>query len=354
MAKDDYVRNRASKVIGRYRESTPDKAKLIAEKKKVVLNGPIDIEKGHQIAQKTCFTCHKLHGEGAEVGPDLTGVGRSTLDALLSNVIDPNQIIGAGYENVEVTTKDDRTIAGRVVENTDSRIKILSMGPKEEVIPKTEVDSIRVSELSVMPEGLEQMPEDDFRNLIWFIYSPPADKKSVSIEEERNQLLKAENDSSKPRASAAQNENTDLESVALWNPEWKVSAPEFEGSPAKLPEYAGKRNVLMTHPFDETKPSSLERRVSIPSGKSTSLSFNAASHERGDWELRVWAGRKLLATEKIASGDDRWKPVTVDLTPFAGQTIDLRLENAANGWSWEFGYWNDIRITSSPRRQAAR
>ena len=74
---------------------------------------PADLQSGHEIARKTCFVCHKLYGEGADVGPDLTGVGRSTLDALLANVIDPNQVIGKGYENVEVETKDGRSVSGR-------------------------------------------------------------------------------------------------------------------------------------------------------------------------------------------------------------------------------------------------
>ena len=43
---------------------------------------------------------------------------------------------------------------------------------------------------------------------------------------------------------------------------------------------------------------------------------------------------------------DRWKSVTVDLTPYAGKGINLRLENAANDWNWEFGYWNEIKVSS--------
>src|SRR6185503_2156197 len=105
----------------------------------------------------------------AEVGPDLTGVGRSSIDALLANVIDPNQIIGQGYENVEVETKDGRSVSGRMVENSDLRVRLLAAGPKEEVVAKSDIASLRVSEMSVMPEGLEQMPDADFRNLVWFI-----------------------------------------------------------------------------------------------------------------------------------------------------------------------------------------
>lgn len=344
--KDDDLRSRAVKIIGKYRESSPDKAKLIAAKKKMILTGPIDLARGHEIAQKTCFTCHRLYGEGAEVGPDLTGVGRSTLDALLTNVIDPNQIIGAGYENVEVTLKDDRTVSGRIVENTDTRVKILSMGPKEEVIAKSDIASLRVSELSVMPEGLEQMPDDDFRNLIWFIFSPPQDKKPAPPEEERQAILKAQSSSFAP---------VDGESVALWNPEWKVDAPQFEGTPAKLPEYHGKRNVLQTHPFDQAKGASLTRQIEVPAGKATRLTFEVASHDQGDWELQVFAGDKLLKKQTIDHDGLRWKSISVDLTPFAGTKVPVRLENKANDWAWEFGYWSDLRVvTTGLAQQAAK
>jgi putative membrane-bound dehydrogenase-like protein len=176
-SKDEAVRTRAAAVIGRVRDADADKQRVISEKKKMIQEGRADIAAGHEIAKKACFTCHKLYGEGADVGPDLTGVGRSTLDALLNNVIDPNQIIGKGYENVEIETKDGRTVSGRLVEETDSRIKLLSAGPKEEVIAKSDIASKRVSELSVMPEGLEQMSDADFRNLIAYIMNPPQEKK---------------------------------------------------------------------------------------------------------------------------------------------------------------------------------
>jgi len=173
-SKDDFIRQRATQVIGRIRPADADKQKIIEQKKKMILSGgPPDLQAGHEIAKKTCFVCHKFYGEGAEVGPDLTGVGRSTLDALLANVIDPNQVVGKGYENIQIETKDGRSLSGRLVEDTDSRIKLLSSGPKEDVVAKSDILSRRVCELSVMPEGLEQMPDADFRNLISYILHPP-------------------------------------------------------------------------------------------------------------------------------------------------------------------------------------
>lgn len=180
--KDPKIDERAKELFGRFRESTADKLKLIKQKRKMVLAGEPDIAHGHEVAKKTCFICHKLYGEGANVGPDLTGVGRSSLDALLNNVIDPSQIVGKGYENVEVETKDGRSLSGRLVENDASHVRLLSAGPKEEVVPKTNIDSMRVSQLSVMPEGLEQMPDKDFRDLIWFILDPPGDNRPLTHE----------------------------------------------------------------------------------------------------------------------------------------------------------------------------
>ena len=185
-ADDATTRDHADRVLGRYRATGEDKLKLIAQKRKVVLDGQPDLQAGHEVAKKTCFVCHKLHNEGADVGPDLTGVGRSTLDALLHNVIDPNEVVGHGYETTEVELKDGRSITGRIVEDTPSRLKLVASGPTEHIIARSDIDKMRTSELSLMPDGLEQMPDPDFRDMVWYILNPPEDNRPM------NRALRAE------------------------------------------------------------------------------------------------------------------------------------------------------------------
>jgi len=48
--------------------------------------------------------------------------------------------------------------------------------------------------------------------------------------------------------------------------------------------------------------------------------------------------------EKTIEGD-QWQDIDFDLTPFAGNTIQLELENFPNAWAWEAGYWSRIEIT---------
>ncbi|MEO8426680.1 MAG: PVC-type heme-binding CxxCH protein [Verrucomicrobiota bacterium] len=346
-SKDDAVRNRIGKLISRYQEADADKLKLISEKRKAVLDGEADLAAGHELAKKTCLVCHKFYDEGAEVGPDLTGVGRSTLDALLHNVIHPNEIIGKGYENVEVETKDGRFVAGRLVEDTDRRVKLVSAGPMEEVVVKSDIKSMRVSEISVMPEGLEQMPEADFRNLIWYILNPPQDNKPLTPQR-RKELVGEE------KSSASTAPLMDRESVALWNPQWRVIAPEDKNMLVKLPEYAGRKNVLMTHPFDREKPASLEREVEIPAGKNARLTFAVAAPDNGGWELRVLGDGKLLHKQIVDRFGERWKEISVDLSPFAGGKVTLRLENAANHRAREFGYWSNLELKFTDRKLAGK
>ncbi|HZO84700.1 MAG TPA: c-type cytochrome, partial [Verrucomicrobiae bacterium] len=182
-SEDATVREHADRTLGRYRATAEDKLKLIAQKRKVALGGEPDLKAGYEVAKKTCFVCHKLHNEGvADVGPDLTGVGRSTLDALLHNIIDPNEVIGRGYESIEVELKDGRNITGRIVEDAPSRLKLVASGPTEHIVARSDIEKMHTSELSLMPEGLEQMPDADFRNMVWYLLNPPQDNRPMTPE----------------------------------------------------------------------------------------------------------------------------------------------------------------------------
>jgi putative membrane-bound dehydrogenase-like protein len=346
-SKNDSDRVKAEQLFGKVRGSSEEKLKLIAAKRKVVVEGAVDLAAGREVARKTCFICHKLHGEGAEIGPDLTGVGRSSLDALLHNVINPNEIIGQGYEQVEVETKDDQTLSGRMVENTATRVRLVMAGPTEEVIDKSNVKALRITENSAMPEGLEQMPDADFRNLIWYILAPPEDGKPLTPER-RRELSGGQHQASasgdRARSTTAAPRLRDGESIALWAPGWQVDCPDFEEAPAKIPEFAGRRNVLVTHPVDERTPAAIVRALNLAQGTTPALTVAVAAHERGDWELRVVIEGEVIRREPVNHEGGRWKTVRIDLAPYAGRRIVVRLENAASGWNHEFGYWADLRL----------
>ncbi|WP_395737385.1 PVC-type heme-binding CxxCH protein [Prosthecobacter sp.] len=113
-----------------------------------------DVEKGKMLFTATCGQCHKLFGQGQNVGPDITGSNRADLNYLLENVLDPNAVIGKAYQLNLFTMKDGRVMSGVIKEETPATVRIAMMGGVEFTLPQPDIAKREVSKLSTMPEGL--------------------------------------------------------------------------------------------------------------------------------------------------------------------------------------------------------
>jgi putative heme-binding domain-containing protein len=116
--------------------------------------GKGDLAKGKMLYTATCGQCHKLFGEGQNVGPDITGSNRADLNYLLENVLDPNAVIGKAYQLNLFTMKDGRVMSGVIKDENPAAVKIAMMGGVEFTLPQADIAKREVSKLSTMPEGL--------------------------------------------------------------------------------------------------------------------------------------------------------------------------------------------------------
>src|SRR5206468_7030149 len=118
---------------------------------------------------KICAQCHKMHGEGTDVGPDITSNGRSDFEQLLSNVFDPSLVIGAGYQATTVVTTAGQVVTGLVVEASPQLAVLKVQGGELKTIPRASIDELNVSRVSLMPEGLErQLQPQEIADLFAF------------------------------------------------------------------------------------------------------------------------------------------------------------------------------------------
>ena len=99
---------------------------------------PGDPSRGALVFKNLCGQCHKIYGEGQEVGPDITLNGRGSFDQLLSNVFDPSLVIGAAYQATTVATTDGRVLTGLLAEESPQRVILKTQGGKLETIPREE------------------------------------------------------------------------------------------------------------------------------------------------------------------------------------------------------------------------
>jgi hypothetical protein len=141
---------------------------------------------------------------------------------------------------------------------------------------------------------------------------------------------------------------------AQWQKKIQKIAPGFEAWDVGLlglvsHEEFRNQIAFQTHPFSREKPCTLKRHLEVPKGKKTILTIRVSHHQHSDWQLRVLAGKELLADQIVGPktvAKDEWLNVDVDLSRFAGKHIDLTLENRANNWSSEWGYWGSVKVRS--------
>ena len=102
-----------------------------------------DAEAGKRIFQGKsevyCVRCHKLNGQGGEVGPELAGIGaKQNREYLLEALVDPNRQIAKGFDATVVALKSGRLRSGIVRDEDDKQIhlrtaELLTAIPKEQV-----------------------------------------------------------------------------------------------------------------------------------------------------------------------------------------------------------------------------
>jgi putative heme-binding domain-containing protein len=127
-------------------------------------------EKGKGIFQSTCAPCHKMYGEGGDIGPDLTGSNRANTTYLLGNIIEPSGVIQDDYKLVVLTTRDGRIYSGNVVEENDRQVTMRIVGQDPVKISKSDIQSREVMEKSMMPEGLlNNLSEEAVLDLVAFL-----------------------------------------------------------------------------------------------------------------------------------------------------------------------------------------
>jgi quinoprotein glucose dehydrogenase len=123
-------------------------------------------------AEAQCVRCHRINGQGGDVGPDLSHVGsQKDRHYLLESMVLPNKQIAQGFDSVTVVLSDGDVQAGVLKSETPTEIVLNSPDNGAVTIKKSEIKS-RKAALSPMPEGLGKiLSKQDLRNLVEFLNS---------------------------------------------------------------------------------------------------------------------------------------------------------------------------------------
>lgn len=117
---------------------------------------PASAAAGAKVFDRVCARCHRVDGKGHDAGPDITDVRNRSRSAILYDILDPNAKVEPQFTAYTVITNDGRTMSGLMASDSTEAIVLKMAEGKQQTIGRSEIDEIRASIVSLMPEGIEK------------------------------------------------------------------------------------------------------------------------------------------------------------------------------------------------------
>jgi putative heme-binding domain-containing protein len=166
-SRDVGIKERAGKLFA---AATPAERAQALTDYQVALEMKADAQRGIAIFEKNCSACHKIGTVGVNVAPDISDSRTKTAAQLLGDIVLPNRAIDNNYLGYSMRLLDGTVAAGILTTETATSITLRQQGGKDLVVARSEIEELKSSGISLMPEGLErQIPPQDMADLLSFI-----------------------------------------------------------------------------------------------------------------------------------------------------------------------------------------
>ena len=167
--RDASLRQRALNLLAANRLS--DRGKLIDEYRPVLeLAG--DAGRGREVFKKICAACHQAEGAGHAIGPNLAAMRNRGPEAILSNLLAPNQEVNPQYLNYALITADGRALTGMLAAETATSVTLKRAENAGDTVLRIDIEELTSTGVSLMPEGLEkQIDKPAMADLIAYVLS---------------------------------------------------------------------------------------------------------------------------------------------------------------------------------------
>ena len=117
-----------------------------------------DAERGKAIFLRECTVCHRFGNQGHAIGANLSAYGRKRLPpaSLMAQILDPNRELSSNFVNYVVVQLDGRIVNGIIASQTPGSITLKREKNETVTILRKDIEAIKSSGKSLMPEGLEK------------------------------------------------------------------------------------------------------------------------------------------------------------------------------------------------------
>jgi putative membrane-bound dehydrogenase-like protein len=165
--RDAAIRQKAATLLA---SLVPADRNAVLAEYQVVLTMHGDARRGQTVFEKHCAACHRIGDLGVNVAPDISDSRTKKPEQLLVDILQPNRAIDNNYLSYTVQQTDGTVLTGILAAETATSITLRQQGGKEVILPRSQIEELKSSGLSLMPEGLERaIDKQQMADLIAFI-----------------------------------------------------------------------------------------------------------------------------------------------------------------------------------------
>lgn len=252
---DESLRNRARAIFEQSQGTVSADRKEVLAQFADLANTKGDPASGKEIFTKNCAVCHRYQGQGATVGPDLTGMGVHGKQQLLVHILDPNRDVEGNYQAYIVVLNDGRVLNGLLAGESGTSVDLLDNEGKRRAILREDIDEISRTGKSLMPEGFEkQLSKDQLAGVLEFLTQRtkfvPLDMRRVATVSSASGMFRTP--------------GSDVERIAFneWDAKTVSGVPFYPIDP----QDGRVRNVVMLHGDLGTVPPKMPKSVELQCG----------------------------------------------------------------------------------------
>jgi len=118
-----------------------------------------------------CTTCHRIDGNGARIGPDLSRIGRSRRAGdLMASLLDPAMEVQPNNRFYRVVTSSGEEVTGRLLNHDSFTVQLLDLDErlrsfrKDDLLEQSFVDTL-------MPSYRDKLSEQEIADLVAYLAS---------------------------------------------------------------------------------------------------------------------------------------------------------------------------------------
>jgi len=168
---DTALRNRAAVLL----KPTRPVDKKTLQQFLSALNEPRNVANGAKVHRAHCAICHRAHGVGFAVGPDLAAEFRRAEETIVRDILAPSEMIEVGHETWVIETTDGRALSGLLATESAGSLTLSLPGGKLLDVLRKDIKSVKPLSVSLMPGTLAQVLKPrDVADVIAWLRRPPS------------------------------------------------------------------------------------------------------------------------------------------------------------------------------------